>query len=169
MALLTRSPRYQRPVKGASNRPECDPESVLPAGGERGRLPPSPLDFANTELQSAYLRHPRADITATTQQKRLPGRLDESARMEREGRREGGVKKEERRGKTFLIYTTVFLTSIMRPNNCGFGQNRGRRRVDGRVIFMVSFRWRVDRCCCTMNFMVSGGNWMTKGRGRLSI
>ena len=33
MALLTRFPRYQRPAKGASNRPEYDPESVLPAGG----------------------------------------------------------------------------------------------------------------------------------------
>lgn len=28
---------------------------------------------------------------------------------------------------------------------------------------MVSFRWRVDRYCCTMNFMVSGGNWENKG------
>lgn len=144
MALLTRSPRYQRPAKGASNRPEYDPESVLPAGGGGGRLPPpwiSPTPRSN----------PRIYATLARILPRLPSRTTSRGvgwKCENGTRKGRGLEKDERRGETFLIYTTVFLTSIMRPNNCGFGQNRGRGRVDGGVIFMVSFRWRVDRCCC---------------------
>lgn len=127
-------PRHNRPAyalcreetaKGASNRPEYDPNQFY-----EGRLPPlvSRTPCFNPRIYATLARILRDHVEPLQQG------LDEITRLEQEG---GSLWKDQGRRKgtkeISLIYTTVFLTSIIPPNNWDFGKSvlLSERRVAG--------------------------------------